>query len=49
MSFVIELFGFIREHRKFWLLPVLFVLVLVGALIVATKGTAIAPFIFAIF
>jgi hypothetical protein len=49
MSFVVELLGFIREQKKFWLLPILFALVLLGGLLVATKGTAIAPFIYAIF
>lgn len=49
MSFILEFWEFMRERKKFWLLP-LFVLMLVfGGLVVLTKGTAVAPFIYAIF
>lgn len=49
MSFVAELWGFLKERRKFWLLPILIVLGLFGALIVLSQGSAIAPFIYTLF
>ena len=49
MSFVAELWGFLRERRKFWLLPILVVMGLFGALIVLSQGSAIAPFIYTLF
>lgn len=49
MSFLMELFAFARARRKFWLLPLLFVLVLFGGLIILAKGSAVAPFIYTIF
>lgn len=44
-----ELWEYMRQNRKYWLAPILIVLVLVGFLLVATKGSAIAPFIYALF
>ncbi len=44
-----EFWQFIRYHKKFWLTPIIIVLVLVGFLLVVTKGSAIAPFIYALF
>ena len=49
MSFVVELWGFLRQRRKFWLLPILVVMGLFGALIVLSQGSAIAPFIYTLF
>jgi len=49
MSFVREFWRFLRARKKFWLLPILVVMVLVGGLIVFAKGSAIAPFIYTIF
>ena len=49
MSFVAELWDFLKERRKFWLLPILIVLALFGALIVLSQGSAIAPFIYTLF
>jgi hypothetical protein len=49
MSLVSELWAFLRIRKKFWLLPVVVVLLAVGALIVLTQGSAIAPFIYTIF
>ncbi len=49
MSFVAELWSFMRARKKFWLLPLLLVMALCGALIVFTHGSAIAPFIYTIF
>jgi hypothetical protein len=48
-SFLIEFWEFLKIRKKYWLLPILIVLVLFGALIVLTKGTAVAPFIYTIF
>jgi hypothetical protein len=49
MDFVAELWRFIRVRRKFWLLPILIFLVVLGGLVVLTKGSVIAPFIYTIF
>ncbi len=48
-EFVVELWAFMRERKKFWLLPIVLVLVLFGGLIIATQGSAIAPFIYTLF
>jgi hypothetical protein len=44
-----DLWGFMRERKKFWLAPIIIVMVLLGGLIVFTQGSAIAPFIYTIF
>jgi hypothetical protein len=49
MSFVQELWGFLRARKKFWLLPIIVVMGLLGGLIVLSQGSAIAPFIYTIF
>jgi hypothetical protein len=49
MSLVSELWAFLRIRKKFWLLPLVVVLLVVGALIVLTQGSAVAPFIYTIF
>lgn len=48
-EFVMELWAFMRERKKFWLLPIVVVLVLLGSLIVLTQGSAVAPFIYTLF
>jgi len=48
-AFVLELWAFMRERKKFWLLPILIVLLLFGGLIVLTQGSAVAPFIYTLF
>ena len=48
-EFVSELWAFMRERRKFWLLPIVVVLLLFGALVVLTQGSAVAPFIYTLF
>jgi Family of unknown function (DUF5989) len=48
-EFVRELWGFLRERKKFWLLPIVLFLVLVGALIVLSQGSVVAPFIYTLF
>ena len=49
MSFIKELWHFILVRKKFWLLPILLVMALFGALIVMSQGSAVAPFIYALF
>jgi len=49
MEFLKDLWGFLRVRKKFWLLPLIIVLLLFGVLIVLTTGTAIAPFIYTLF
>ncbi|MBT3514540.1 MAG: hypothetical protein HN474_04405 [Nitrospina sp.] len=49
MSFLSEFLEFLLERKKFWLLPIIFVLVLMGGLIVLTQGSAVAPFIYTLF
>lgn len=44
-----ELWAFMRERKKLWLLPILIVLVVVGGLLVFAQGSALAPFIYTIF
>jgi len=44
-----DLWAFMRERKKFWLGPIILMLLLLGALIVLTQGSAIAPFIYTIF
>ncbi|MFO0583454.1 MAG: DUF5989 family protein [Anaeromyxobacter sp.] len=44
-----EYLAFLREQKKWWILPIVVVLLLLGALIVLTKGSALAPFIYALF
>jgi hypothetical protein len=49
MSFVLELWAYMVTRKKFWLLPLIVVLLLFGGLIVLAKGSAIAPFIYTLF
>jgi len=49
MSFVSELFRFMMVRKKFWLFPILIMMVLLGGLIVLTQGSAVAPFIYTLF
>lgn len=44
-----DLFAFMRERKKFWLLPVVLVMVALGALLVLAQGSAAAPFIYTLF
>jgi len=48
-DFVVELWAFMRERKKFWLLLIVLILVLFGGLIVLTQGSAVAPFIYTLF
>jgi hypothetical protein len=49
MSVVRELWAFLRVRKKWWLAPVLIVMLMVGALLVFAQGSALAPFIYTIF
>ena len=49
MSFVKEFWEFLRIRKKYWLLPIIVVLVMFGGLIILSQGSAVAPFIYAIF
>ena len=44
-----DLWSFMRERKKFWLAPIILVMVLLGALLVLAQGSAIAPFIYTLF
>ena len=49
MSFLAEFWAFLRARKKFWLLPILVMMVLFGGLLVLVQGSAVAPFIYTIF
>jgi len=49
MSFIKELWSFIKVRKKFWLLPILLMMTLFGGLIVLSQGSAVAPFIYTLF
>lgn len=44
-----EMWGFMKARKKWWLLPIIVVMVMVGALLVFAQGSALAPFIYTIF
>ena len=46
---LLELWSFMRERKKFWLMPIVLCLLLLGSLIVLTSGSAVAPFIYTLF
>ena len=49
MEFLKEFLEFLKVRKKFWLMPIIIVLVLFGGLIILSQGSAIAPFIYTIF
>lgn len=49
IDFLVDLWGFMRERKKFWLAPIIVVMVLLGVLIVVSQGSAVAPFIYTLF
>jgi hypothetical protein len=49
MSFLKEIYKFMRVRKKFWLLPIMLMMSLFGALIVLSQGSAVAPFIYTLF
>ena len=48
-STLTELWEFLRIRKRYWLAPIVLVLILLGALIVFTEGSAVAPFVYALF
>lgn len=49
MEFIKEMVAFMRARKKYWLMPIVLIMVLFGGLVVLSKGSAIAPFIYTIF
>ena len=49
MDFLTDLWGFFKYRKKYWLLPIILILLTFGTLIVLTSGSAIAPFIYTLF
>ncbi|MBV9727366.1 MAG: hypothetical protein JO299_19580 [Gammaproteobacteria bacterium] len=49
MSFIAELWAFLRTRRKYWLWPIVVIMGLLGVLIVLAQGSAVAPFIYTLF
>lgn len=49
MSFLKELLDFVRERKKLWMIPLLFMLLAFGGLLILANGSAVAPFIYTIF
>ena len=49
LSFLRELWTFMRVRKKFWLLPILLLMAIFGGLLVLTQGSAVAPFIYTLF
>lgn len=49
MSLLVEIWRFMRARKKFWMAPFLLIILIFGGLVVLTKGSAIAPFIYTIF
>ena len=48
-GYIGELWAFLKVRKKFWLLPILLVMMMLGGLIVLTQGSAVAPFIYTLF
>jgi hypothetical protein len=49
MDFLVELWRFLRVRKKFWMLPIFIMMVIFGGLVLLTKGSAVAPFIYTLF
>lgn len=49
MEFLKELFLFLKTRKKYWLIPLIIILILMGGLIVLAGGSALAPFIYSLF
>ncbi|QTL04630.1 hypothetical protein J5J86_04655 [Aquabacter sp. L1I39] len=49
MGFISELWQFLRARKKFWLLPMLVLMAILGGLLILAKGSAVAPFIYTMF
>jgi hypothetical protein len=49
MDFVAELWSFMRVRRKYWLIPIIVMMAVFGGLVILSKGSAVAPFIYTLF
>lgn len=49
MAFLAELWTFLRVRKKFWMLPIIIMMVVFGGLVVLSQGSAVAPFIYTLF
>ena len=49
MSFLIEMWKFLRERKKLWLAPIIIVMILLGGLLILAEGSVVAPFIYTLF
>ena len=49
MEFLADLWGFMKVRKKFWLAPIIIVMVLLGGLLILAQGSAVAPFIYTLF
>ncbi|MFZ0470491.1 MAG: DUF5989 family protein [Thiogranum sp.] len=49
LDFLKDLWGFMRARKKFWLAPIILIMLLLGVLVVLTHGSAVAPFIYTLF
>jgi hypothetical protein len=49
MSFVAELWRFLRARKKFWLLPIILINLVLGGILILAQGSAVAPFIYTLF
>ena len=49
MSFISEFWAFLRQRKKYWMVPILVMMAIFGGLLVLTQGSAVAPFIYTIF
>lgn len=49
LDLLVDLWSFMKERKKFWLLPIILILLLLGGLLVLAQGSAIAPFIYTLF
>jgi uncharacterized protein DUF5989 len=49
LSILGEFWGFLNQRKKYWLMPIVIMLLLLGVLLVATQGSALAPFIYTLF
>ncbi len=49
MSFISEFWKYLKVRKKFWLIPILFFLILLGSILITSQGSVVAPFIYTIF
>ena len=49
MSFILEILAFVKARKKIWLLPIIFIMLILGTLIIFAQGSAVAPFIYTLF